>query len=142
MAPAPTRKDTFRVTLTVDGNDWGVFETRTGGKTNGNSGTTKPGGMGPQIALGGTPTVEPVTLTRNYDRVRDHDRADQLTNRAGRARCVCKQRPLDADANAYGKSIVWTGILNAVDLPEHDANASDSAVMTLEITPDGPVSFQ
>src|SRR4051812_41745551 len=113
MAQATTQK-TFRVSLTVDGVDFGVWDAKSGGKVSSNVLTYLPGGEEPQISLpGGNPTIDTITLSRYYDLVRDHDnRIATLLARVGRARCVVKQRPKDADGNGHGKSIIWTGTLS------------------------------
>lgn len=139
MAPAPTRKDTWRVSLAIDGDDWGVWDSKTGGKINGNGLTYKPGDMGPQVSLGGNPTVDTVTVGRLYDRVRDHDRLQTLVNRVGKARVNVKARPKDTDGNAYGRTIIWSGLLDGLQTPDIDSTSRDAAMITLDITPDGPV---
>jgi hypothetical protein len=139
---APTTQKTYRVSLTVDGEDWGVWDTKTGGKVGANILTYLPGGMGPQIALpGGAPTIDTVSLSRIYDRVRDHPRLGTLLDRIGKARCVVKQRPLDADGNGSGKSIVWRGTLASADPPATDGNSDTAALITVEIAPEGPVTL-
>jgi len=137
--PAPTgsRQSTFRVTLVVDGADWGTWEKKSGGKTSGNTQTLKPGGMAPQQSLGGTATTDAITLTRNYDRVRDHARIGALISGVGRAVCVVKQQPLDADGNAYGAPVVWNGTLDAVTPPDVDAGSDNSAEISVDISVNG-----
>lgn len=143
MAPAPTTQKTFRVSLTVDGVDFGVWDTKTGGKLGANVLSYLPGSMGPQISLpGGTPTIDVVTIARFYDLVRDHDNAKaKLNAKCGRGRCVVKVRPLDADGNGHGKSEIWQGTLLSVDSPQTDSNSDNAALITLEIAPDGPITF-
>lgn len=140
---SPTTQKTFRVSLTVDGVDLGVWDTSTGGKLGANVLPYLPGGMGPQISLpGGTPTIDTIQLARNYDLIRDHDSAFPILNAGtGRARCVVKKRPLDADGNGHGRSIVWTGTLLSVDSPATDSNSDSAAILTVEIAPDGPITL-
>lgn len=137
LAPTGSRQSTFRVTLTVDGVDWGVWEKKTGAKTSGNTQTLKPGGMAPQVSLGGTPTTDAITLSRNYDRVRDHQNIGQLLAGVGKVVCVVKQQPLDADGNAYGNPVAWNGTLDAVSVPDVDAASDNSADITVDITVNG-----
>jgi len=137
MAPTGSRQSTFRVTLSVDGVDWGVWEKKSGAKTSGNTQTLKPGGMAPQVSLGGTPTTDTITLTRNYDRIRDHQNVGQLLAGVGRAVCVVKQQPLDADGNAYGSPIVYNGTLDAVAPPDVDSSSDNSAEISVDITVNG-----
>lgn len=142
MAAAPTTQKTFRVSLTIDGEDWGVWDTKTGGKVGSNVLPYLPGAMGPQIALpGATSTIDTVTLARLYDRVRDHPRVGTLLDRTGKGRCVVKQRPLDPDGIGSGRSIIWRGTLTSADPPPTDGNSDAAALITLEITPEGPVTL-
>lgn len=143
MAAAPTTQKTFRVSLTVDGVDMGVWDQKSGGKLGANVLTYLPGGMAPQISLpGGTPTKDTITLTRIYDRVRDHDGAlAALISGVGRAVCVVKQRPLDADGNGWGKSIVTRGTLASAQEPDTDSTSDTPATIILEIAPDGPTTL-
>jgi hypothetical protein len=136
-APTGTRQSTWRVSLAVDGVDWGVWEKKTGGKVSGGTVTIKPGGMAPQQSLGGTPTTDAITLVRNYDRVRDHARIGQLLAGIGRAVVVVKQQPLDAEGNAYGSPIVANGTLDAVAPPDVDAASDNSSEITVDITVNG-----
>lgn len=136
-AIGPTRQDTFRVTLTVDGVPWGVWDTRSGGKTSANQIKTKSGDIDTDISLGGIPTTDNVVISRLYRIERDHDTAMRLQSRIGRARCVVQQDPKDADGNPRGKPIVWTGVLDSLEFPSHDKNNNGRADITLEISPDG-----
>lgn len=141
---APTTQKTFRVSLTVDGNDLGVWDTSTGGKITANVLPYLPGGMGPQVALpGGTPTTDTLQLGRLYDLIRDHDRAYPLLKNAvySGGRCVVRKRPLDRDGNGHGKSITWTGTLMSVDSPPTDSNSDSAAILTVEIATDGPITL-
>lgn len=137
MAGGPTTTQRFRVTLVVDGVDWGVWDTKAGGKMVGNTQMYKPGGLGPQVALPGAPSVEAITLTRLYRLERDHDRIQKLYDGVGEARCVVKQLPIGPDGNAYGRPIVWSGLLESVDPPGHDSMQNNPAMITVEISPDG-----
>lgn len=132
-----SRQSTFRITLTVDGQDMGVWEKKDGGATKGNTTQIKPGAMGPPKSLGGTPTTDTITLTRNYDRVRDHPKRGFMLGRVGKGICVVKEQPLDNDGIAYGSPVVTNGTLDAYDPPQLDANSDNSAEVSLEIVPNG-----
>lgn len=137
---APTTQKTWRVSLTVEGREIGVFDKKTGGRTGSAALSYTPGNMDPQIALpGGTQVVEALTLTRYYDLVRDHDNLMPfLLAQAGKGTAVAKQRPLDKDGNAHGRTIVTTGILSYVSDPDTDSESDTAAMLTVEITPNGP----
>lgn len=138
---APTTQKTFRVSLTVDGRDCGFWDKKSGGRITSPVLTYQPGNMDPQISLpGGTQTVETITLSRIYDRLRDHDNLMSfLLARSGKGRCVVKQRPLDPDGNGWGRSIVTTGTLQTVAPPDTDSESDTAAMLTLEVAPDGAV---
>jgi hypothetical protein len=100
----------FRVTVTIEGNDWGVWDKRTGGRLASNTTTYSPGGLAPQVTLVGNQTVDAVQLQRIYDLPRDHDNLQELFEAdRRRTKCVVKQIPLDNDGNAWGGrgAIVW-----------------------------------
>jgi hypothetical protein len=132
-----TRQDQFRVTLKVAGNNWGVWEKKSGGKLSGNTTKLFPGGMAPEQSLGGRPSSDLITLSRNYDRARDHDNLQQLVPGVGRYECVVQQQPLDANGNAYGSPVVWNGVLESVQIPDVDASSTSSAEVVLEISVNG-----
>lgn len=127
------REDMFRVTLTIDGESWGVWDQRSGGKVSANSQPFRPGGMGPQQSLGGVPTTDTLTLARNYQHQRDHDKVGDLLEKVGTGHCVTKALPLDQSGNAYGKPIVWKGTLDSVETPPHDSESTKAAMLTLTI---------
>lgn len=129
----------FRVTLTVEGNDWGVWDKKTGGRLASNVTTYNPGGLAPQVVLTGNQTVDTVQLQRLYDLLRDHDNLAELYAAVGGGKCVVKEMPLDNDGNAYGGrgAIVWTGVIQDVTAPDPDSNSNDAALVILTIAPNG-----
>lgn len=137
MTLTGSRQDQFRVTLKIAGNNFGVFEKRSGGKLSGNTTSIFPGNMAPEKSLGGRPSSDLITLTRNYDRVRDHDRLNLLVPGIGKYECVVQQQPLDAEGNAYGNPITWNGTLESLTWPDADTSSTSSSEIVLEIKPDG-----
>lgn len=134
----PTRKDTWRISVTIDGEDWGVWDTKTGGEhTSTPASPFRPGGMSPPIAIGGTASTGNVTLTRLCTLEDDWARLDRLINAAGRKSAQVKQVALDTDGNAYRNPLVYDGILMRVLPPEHDSNSTDPAMIEIEIEPSG-----
>ena len=128
----------FRVSLTVEGNSLGVWDTSTGGEASSNTTVYNPGGGAPQVALSGTKTTGVVTLTRAYDLQRDHGAAlAAMLAAEGGGECTVKQVPLDANGNAWGSPNVWTGILTNVMIPPTDSNSSSAAIISIDVTPHG-----
>ena len=137
------RRDEFIVTLTIDGISYGstneayYWATKTGGEFDSDTIRTRPGGMQPEISLGGTRTMGNITLSRPYSD-RDHGRVDKLKNSVGKAKCHVAQYNTDGDGNPWGEPVIWTGILKRVSLPDYDANATaDAATIEVEIDTDG-----
>lgn len=132
------RQDQARVTFKVDGVDLGVWDQMEGGGVEASETTFKPGGMGPQIALGGSAARQKVTLSRHYDEGL-HVRYVWLDARAGKGAAVVTKQYLDRDGNAYQAPITWTGTLQSVTPPEHDSEGDDVSMCQVEISPDGPI---
>lgn len=134
------RQDNFRVSLRVDGDEFGVFDSFSGGETDSDDPKHRAGGMGPEEALGGPPSVGNVTIARNYRK----DRGDQtvvrrLRSKVGRGQAVIRKQSLDADAHPFGEPDVYRGILKRVSPPEHDSNSADPALLELEFSLDQEV---
>jgi len=73
----PTRRDTFRVTVEVRDpkggiHKLGVWDKRSGGEVDTDIYKYKPGGMAPQVSLGGSKTIGDLTISRLYRHKRDH----------------------------------------------------------------------
>jgi hypothetical protein len=94
--------------------------------------------MGPQITLGGSQTVENVTLSKMLDGD-EHQAAKDWFNRRGKATVTITKQPLDVDGNAYGPPTVYTGILKGVNLPDVDAQGSDAAMVSIEVSTNGSI---
>jgi hypothetical protein len=130
----------YRNTLHVDGiGSIGVFDTWSGGEADSDEVKYSPGGMGAEEAQGGRQTVGNVTLGRQYKRDRDHALVRQLIQVRGRARVSAHRQPLDADGNAYGAPLVYTGFLKAVSPQDVDSNSSDPDTFEVEISTDGTI---
>lgn len=131
---APTRQDTFRLTLTVDHRNQGIWDKKTGGDADSNELKYNPGNMGPPLSLGGRQVPSNVTLQRLYDRHDDHDDINFLLNRVGKADATVHQQPLDFDGHPYGKTIHWHGTLKRVLVPDVDSEGTGAALVEVEIT--------
>jgi len=147
VAGGPTRSDTWEITVQIQNIlhpqrimlDTGVWDKKEGGQVDSEETKYPPGGMKPEVSLGGRQTVENVTLRRLYRLVRDHqDLSRVLIAGAGKARVTVAQQPLDIEGNVFGRPIVWSGILKRAAFPDVDSENSDAALVELEITPDGP----
>lgn len=139
----PTRQDTFRVTIQIkdpeNGNliNFGVWDKKSGGAVDSDQYKYKPGGMQPQISLGGSRTIEDLTISRLYRHERDHVELQRLINWTGRATVTVSQHVLDLDGNVFGSPIVWVGLLKTCTPPAHDSESTDPAMIELVVSPSG-----
>jgi hypothetical protein len=133
----PTRSDTWRATVSLNGENLGVWDKVTGGAIDSEELKFKPGGMAPQVSLGGSKTNENVTLQRLYRLVRDHNHLQKLINAVGRGSVVVSKQPLDVDGNPFGRPIVYKGILKRVTPPEHDSESNSPAMLEIEVSTSG-----
>ena len=136
----PTRKDQYDVRVVVDGRNLGTFDVLTGGETDTDELVYKPGGMGPQLSLGGIVTVGQTVVNRIYELDRDHATVHWLLSRVGKGQMTISKQPLDVDGNVYGKPLVYKGTLKRCTPPEVDSNSTDAAIIELEMTPAGTVT--
>lgn len=134
------RVDQYDTRVTVDGRDLGTFDKLTGGEIDSEETTYKPGGMGPRISLGGSVNVGNVTVSTLYDLSRIHLIIHWLIGRVGRGQIVVNKQPLDPDGNAFGRPLVYRGVLKQVNPPEVDSESSDAALIEMEMTPNGTVA--
>lgn len=132
--PKANLQNQYRVTLFVDGTDYGVWDTLSGGAIDSEETKYSPGGMAPEISLGGRQTTENVTLGRYYDLERDHQTIKTLIGRVGKGDAEIVKQPLDADGNVFGSPITYGGKLKSINPPEHDSMSSDVAMVEAEIS--------
>lgn len=133
------RQDQFAVSVSLDSESLGLFDTFSGGETDSDDAKYRPGGLSAEEAVGGPPTVGNVTVSRAFRRERDVA-LRRWRNRIGRALAVVKVQPLDNDGNVYGSPETYKGLLKRLTPPEHDSNSSDPAVVELEIVCDETVA--
>lgn len=130
------RQDTYSVRVVVDGRDLGIWDKQNSPETDSEETTYKPGGLGDQIALGGSQTRSNITVSKLYGED-VHSIYHWLDARAGRASGTVMRQPLDADGNAWGRPIVWNVRLKRVAPPEVDSESSSAALLELEFTVNG-----
>lgn len=137
---AGSRQDMERVTVTVADRALGVWDTFSGGEADSDDTQHRPGGMGEQESLGGPKTRGNFTISRNYRLERDHPIAKWLDSQAGIGRVVAVRQYLNPDKTPAGEPVTYTGTLKSVTPPDHDSNSSDAAMLSIEVTADGPIS--
>ena len=129
-----SREDQYNVSLSLNGVSLGTFDKMTGGDVDSDETKYKPGGMQPEITLGGSKTVTNITVTRLYDFDVDNANKATLVAAVGSGDVVVTKQPLDVDGNVYGSPLIYNGKLKQVTFPDHDSNSSGAGLIELEIS--------
>src|SRR3954468_25108587 len=118
-SPASVRQNEITVDLTYNKKlyELGIFDTWEGANVTAETTRHRRGSMGKQIAVAGVPTIEDLTISRDYDLVRDNPMAHILSNAVGRGKVVATKHYLDFDGARFGKPIVITGVLVGYNEP-------------------------
>jgi hypothetical protein len=132
----PTREDTWAVTLFLNGEDFGIWDTFEGGEVDSEEAKYPPGGMQAEISLGGRRTIGNVTIARLYDWSRDHPRIPDLNTWVGRVRGTIGRQPMDIFGSPRGRPIAYEGTLKTVTPPDIDSTGDSEALLELEFTID------
>ena len=136
------RTNQYRVLVAIDGEDWGTFDTFAGGEVSAEEVKYLPGGMEPEISLGGVTRTGNVTVTRLYRLKRDHARTRAVINRVGKLRAVVTKIPLDEDGNVFNASEndVYEGIVIRMTPPPTDSTANTPAFLEIEVSTAGGIA--
>jgi hypothetical protein len=132
----PTRQDTWLVTLSLEGRDLGVWDKKSGGEIDSDENKYPPGGLQPEISLGGHKTYGELTMSRYYDTQRDHPIFGWFHSQVGAGRGAIGMTPLDFHGNPQGAPIVAGGTLKTYTPPEVDNESGDAALVELAFTID------
>jgi hypothetical protein len=135
-----SRQDQYNVTVTVGGTDLGTFDKMSGGAMDSEESKYHPGGMAPQISLGGRTMVDNITVSRLYKLDRDRQLIPALLAGVGKAEVTCNKQSLDINGHSFGSPITYTGILKRVGFPDVDSESNDAALFELEVTTDGSIN--
>ena len=134
MSPVFYRSDQAAIHVTVAGVplDNVVWDTMEGGDNVAEDVAYLPGGMAPQINLGGLPKRGDITVTRIWSDalVRVYKQLDQASGQAG---VTVTYTVLDASGQSTGSSVTYTGVLKSVTRPNYDSNTSSEAKLQLVI---------
>lgn len=143
-----SRQDQARVTVYVEkkvNNAWvpwpglgdlGIWENREGGGGDSEETKHREGGMGAYISLGGSQTIDNVTIGRRYDLVRDARIVAELYRARGRARVTIVEQDLDEFGVADGAVHSWRGKLKSVSKGNSNANSTDVRMVEIVISTD------
>lgn len=134
-----SRQDQWLITATYDGKPLGKFDKKTGGAPAAQDTKYRPGGMVPEVSLGGPVSIDNITLSRLYD---SSQKAllKTLFGLVGRARIVVTQQDLDQFGAPTGAPFTWTGTLIKSTPPDADSMSNAANMVELEISTDGKAS--
>jgi hypothetical protein len=126
----------YDVTVWIDQvGSLGTFDTFTGGGVDSDEVKYHPGGMNQTISLGGTSEIDNVVIGRLYKLDRDHQLVGRLLDTPGKVGMIVVKQPLDPQGNVWGRPIVYIGTHKRTTPPEVDSNATDAAIIEVEMTP-------
>jgi hypothetical protein len=133
-----------RVTLIVEGLgmvlDLGVFDTFDGGAKKGETVKHRAGNMGDSEAVGGVSSREDFTVSRRYRLERDHPNRKKLDALVNIGRVTCVRQKLNPDKTAFGDPDTYTGIMSGFVMPNHDSDAVEKAMFSIEVNADEAIS--
>lgn len=134
-----SREDQYNVTVTMAyggvTKDLGTFDTLDGGEVDSDDTKYFPGGMQQQISLGGRAAVGNVTVGRIYDLARDHPIMGWVLGGVGCAEVTVTKTSMTAcSPKAVEHPLVYKGKVKTVTPPSHDANSTDAAIWTMEVS--------
>lgn len=127
------RSDMGRLQLTVSGADMGDWDYFEGGDITPESQQYSPGGMAPNVAVGGRRVRSEITLRRAWS---DNliSKFITLDNGAGIATATVTYTPLKNNRKPSSAPIVYTGVLGTVTRPGYDSNSSTVVYLQLTIS--------
>lgn len=135
-----SRLDQYDVSVFLDGAPLGTFDKMSGGAIDSEEVKYKPGGMVPQISLGGSVTVANVTVERLFRADRDLALVPTIKARVGKGQVTVSRQLLDIDGNPYGAPTVWSGKLKMLTFPDPDSESNAAGLFQLEVSANGTVS--
>ena len=133
------RQDQWSNTVTINGRPLGVWDTLDGGESDSEETKYKPGGMQPEISLGGSRSIGNLTLARLLGR-QDWDFMRAAMNNTGTWKATVSRQPLDGDGNPWGRPLTYRGTLKSVMPGGSDSNSSDAQTWEIVISTEGSVA--
>lgn len=123
------------ITVTVDNEPLGVFDTLSGGDTTAEP-TKRRAGGGAMKSYAAFADNDDITVSRVYERERDHEKLRQLRRRVGKATASISEQPLDDDGAPWGRPTVYTGRLTGLAPGEADSDSADVRLfeLTFQVT--------
>lgn len=133
------RQDQWLNTVTIDGTPLGVWDTLGGGGAESEETKYRPGGMQPQVSLGGPTSVGNLTLARLLGPDDWEVMHTLMSSRVGKADVTVARQPLDVDGNPFGRPLVYRGKLQNVNPGDTDSNSSDPHTWEIVVSTEGNI---
>ncbi|WP_221585554.1 hypothetical protein [Microbacterium sp. G2-8] len=119
------------VSVSLDGDSLGIWDTRSGGESTAAVNKYRPGGSKKQEVDAGRPDISDITVTRRWQAERDVAVEKRLRNRVGIGVIKVTEQPTDVDGVRYGPARTWMGRVSSVSGGEVDSNSDDVRMITL-----------
>lgn len=121
-------------TVFVNGEEWGPFDTFSGGDKSHTVTAHRPGGSCAERKYPSPARYGNVTVGRTYEHERDHGRAVSELKSLRSPRVRVARTPLDEDCNVFDSNgtISYEGFLEDFNPGDSDSNSDD--LMTLQMT--------
>lgn len=119
------------VSLTINTQNFGIWDKRSGGDGVSKEIKYRPGGMGPEETFTSLPSYTTVTLSRVMEFSRDWELFRAYEQQAGKLGASISEQPLDASGNPYGNPIVWQG--RFLGFKPGNVDSTSDAVRMIEV---------
>ena len=121
------------ISVTVDGQQLGIFDKKTGGDVQAKGNKHRPGGMGPERSYVSLPVYSDLKVNRVYERTRDHELVRTLIGKAGIVNASISEQPLDANGVVFGAPLIYTGRFLGVNQGDADSTSENPRMFELDI---------
>lgn len=121
--PVSGTEQSVLITVVVNGQSLGVWDTASGGDTLAPATQHRSGGQANMQSYRTLPKFSEITVSRIVQQPADWELDRQLKSLAGGAPASVTYQPLDSDQNAYGNSQTAIGLFLGVTQPRADSNS-------------------
>jgi hypothetical protein len=135
MTGRATTESHGRITVSVDGEDLGVFDTMSEPSSSAEIESRAPGGSNVRRAVYGGPREdEAVTVTREFVPERDHAVVRRLRPEIGFADATVREQPLDGRRLPFGTPSIYAGgLLQDVQTSGYDNDSASPRTISLVV---------
>jgi hypothetical protein len=126
----------YLITVVVNGQSLGVFDSYSGGDATAGTVQHRPGGMGPQQSYASLAKYSGLTISRVLEPSRDWELVRSLTQIAGTCDASMTEQPLDADGNPWGNPKVFTGAFRSVKPGKVDSTSDSIRMFEIDMDVD------